>query len=201
MVAELENRVAQSQGITPSATEAKTKIQALFQEPIIDEIAHNQQIICSWQPNTQGWIGVADDALVISGPSRFSFLEKSLSAMPLFGPILIKTFFETIRQKERRMPFQSIAKIVAATRPRRTSFWDGGQTECGIIHILIEESGRPHEVCAFSQRESFLQASGKNFDLRDFWKICTLRLGATKLDIRDEQMSNVLLSPERGAEK
>jgi hypothetical protein len=164
---------------------AKNKLQVSFLKPIIDEAQNDRQVVCPWEPHTFGWIGMEDDTLVIFGSSRFSFIERWLS-LGVIGDIFIRTLFSSIREKAYRVPYKSISKIVAATRPQRSSAWDGGDTECGIIHIMINESGKPQEVCAFT-------TSGTNADLSAFWDSCSNRLGAEKLDIRDEKMRRILL--------
>jgi len=118
-------------------------------------------------------------AVVICGSSRLSFVERWLSLGPI-GEIFIKSLFTSLRQKPRPIPYPSVVKLVAATRPRRSSAWDGGDTECGIVHILIGDSGIPTEVCAFSFSSVEIRRSNGAAP-RTFWDLCLSRLGLVLL--------------------
>ncbi|MGB8953442.1 MAG: hypothetical protein WCC06_12350 [Candidatus Aminicenantales bacterium] len=166
------------------------KLKVIFHKPIIKETISKSKVISSWEPETFGWVLAEDNGLTIYGSSKFSLLEKSLSGFPFFGPVFIKTLFSTIRDKKRFVPYKNIYRLVAATRPQHSSLWNGGDTECGIIHILFESSGRRSDVCAFS-----LNIGSQDTDLPAFWKFCSVKLGADKLDIRDEVIKKTLQIP------
>jgi len=164
------------------------KLRVIFHKPIIKETISKPKVTSSWEPETYGWVSVEDNGLTIFGSSKFSLLEKSLSGMPFFGPVFIKTLFSSIRDKKRNVPYKNIYKLVAATRPHRSSMWDGGDTECGIIHILFESTKKRSDVCAFSESTVLNHTT----ILSAFWKSCSIKLGADKLDIRDEAIKKTL---------
>lgn len=159
--------------------EKEFKVQ--FEKPIIKDFSGNKRLNNSWEPISWGFVTIKDDGISIFGPSSFSFIERWFSGFPIVGPILIHTLFETIRQKNRHIPCESIAKVIAATRPKRSSFWDGGDSEAGLIHILIEEKSKEPEVCAFSIREAAA-----------FWNSCSNQFGFDKMEVRDEKMKSIL---------
>lgn len=163
------------------------KLSVLFHKPILKGTISNPKVISSWEPETYGWVSLGESGLTIFGPSKFSQLEKYLSIFPIIGPVFIKTLFSSIRDKERNVPYKNISKLVAMTRPLRSSMWDGGDSECGIIHILFKSSNNSSDVCAFSEN-----IGSHNTKLSVFWKLCYIKLGADKLDIRDEAIKKTL---------
>jgi hypothetical protein len=110
-----------------------------------------------------------------------------------YWEVFIKTLFTSLREKARPVPYKSVVKLVAATRPHRPSAWDGGDTECGIVHILIGDSSKHSEVCVFSSAEI---EQSKGAAMRNFWRLCMNRLGPEKLDIRDDAMRLALEDPQ-----
>ena len=147
-----------------------------FEDPI-PEVVGGAKFKPNWQTGGGGRVVASKTGLSLEGPSRYSPIERLLSAGAM-QKVIFGSFFETIRNRTRDLKAGDIQRVVAGTKPNPTTLRND------IIHVFVEKADGTQDIHCFGFSTMPRPA------LWLFWGFLTRILPSEKLDLQPEELKN-----------